>query len=436
MKKTCSPVLMLCVVLAGGAGLARARSVPPTCKAFVSTSTRFYLVSRDGSPVAHFPPVEASEGPEADGQLLRVALSPSGRRIAFIPKGPGYTFVIMDDKGHQLTFPSNLPANNAERDSYDALESSSKRPLEGIAWTSDGVIRLEKDIMSINNERFEFYRFLGHSHRLTQVAKPSFGITCAASPVGGHVACLDAGLHGGIDNDVEVDGSFMDGPLSQVGTVFSNDRNTATRLTGSITLGAGESASIPGTRGLRVHVLSVKHQISFRVIFHTGNWSEISLPVGMPDYEFFGDEGQTVLELLPIKVDSATGKVTMKAFLTPTSSTGFAGDIAWMPDHEGIVTVRNSPKGPELILLSYDAHKGMHVVASTRFDDDDELFLDPVSASELYFETSQNSGLVPLETDPRTGKFRFGKPVVLPSKATLKLGRQTLSLPVLTWSCH
>lgn len=452
MKKGNLFIALLCVPLVGSPALSQAQSAPQSCKALVETGAGFYLVSEDGRPVAHFPPtpVEASEVPDADDQLFPVALSPSGRRIAFIPNGPGNTFVIMDDKGHRLIFPSNLPATNAEHDLFDGLGSSSKRFLEGIAWTSDGVIRLEKDIASINNERFEFYRFVGHSNQLTQVARPSFGITCAASPVGGHVACLDAGLHGGIDNDVELDGSFINSmSLSDEGIFFSNSRNSATRSMGSVTLSAGESASIPGTHDLRVHVLSVKNQVTFRVVWPTGYWDETSLPVGTPDEEFF-DDAKTILELLPTKIDSATGKVTMKVFVTPAATTGFAGDIAWMPDHEGIVTVRNSPQGPELVLLKVNERRDMRVAASAHVaarkpvEFDGAAFLDPVSASELYYqyldvangEASLSAGLFPLETDPHTGNIRFGKPIRLPSQAKLKLGQRTSSLPVLTWSCH
>lgn len=407
MKAFSLPVL--CVLLISCANLAQAESVSPACKALVRSRTGLYLVAADGVPADHFPPVEISPWSE-------VALSPSGSRIAFIPRSAPDTFVVMDNKGRSLNFPADRPAPNSTRNSHDDPSFTSMAQLIGISWGSDGVIRLEKNLWK-NASRFEFYRFAGRSNHLIQVARPDWGTTCVTSPVGGRVACLD-------ENFIKVDGR----------TVFSADRSAASHLAGSITLGVGESAFIPGTSNLSVQVLSVSTQAALRVTFPTGYWSEEYVPVGVA-MDVDADSGKTNLELVPSALDPASGKVTLNVFSTPSSSVGFVGGLMWLMDHGGIVTIRNNLGGPELILLASNAPNGLRVVASEHVDiADAPIFLSQVSAKELYYQSATQSGLVPLKIT--SSGVQFGKPLVFPQRATLKLGGLTLHLPALTWSCN
>lgn len=410
MNVVCKYQSLLGALLFAWASLAQARTEPPICRPLVRSSAGFFLISPRGFPAVAFPQVEIAPGSE-------VAVSPDGRRIAFIPKSSPSDFVVMDSAGRKLEFPAAQPSSSLIHKPSTGAIDYANGPLLGIRWSTDNTIRLEKNAGK-NAARFEFYKFAGKSNRLVEAAQPSYGVECAKSVAGKDVACVWA-------YSVEVNGR----------TVFSSGRSSKTHLIETTTLGVGDSASIDDTTGTHVQVMSTTgREMALRVSYATGNWDEQYISVG--ESMFVPDaDGETLLEIQPVALGSTNNKVTLQIYSTPLSAVGMGAGVTWVEGKRHIVTLRKNSGGMELLLLSPNAPNGWQAVAQMPFSvKDDSVFMDPISDDEIYYQSDMQDGLVSLRNIHNfwTG---FENIRVLPQKASLILGQKTFKLPVLTWAC-
>ena len=281
--------------------LADTSSASPVCNALALVTNNLYLVDGSGSPLLQF----TSDGLTRDHSTV----APDGHRIAWLTASQSDdTYQVRDAWGHEDSFDPHADDRSGD--------VSAAGPLMGVAWSSNGVLQLEKH-EGPQASRFEYHRIDGHDSTAPLVGQPGTGVACTQH---GDVACVQ-------DAEIQVNGV----------PVFDQAPFSGGMPQASVIVAKGATATMPGTSGFTVQILGFSgNTIGIQITYPNGQFKQQYVPAGVSvkvTWKFVNYGFTATL------VDPQAGSVRIDEFLESDQPAAFDPAIAWTPVDHGLLTV-------------------------------------------------------------------------------------------------